>query len=579
MTTEHATWFGPVDNPLFGWLSVPDDGAASVGVVLCPPMTEEARATHRTFRILAERLAERGMLTLRFDYHATGDSSGQLDDPGLVQQWLGDIRAAATVLRKAGAESIALVGMRLGATLAGNAAAHVGATRLVLWDPCASGSTFLRESSALHSVRTDPTARALDEPPDGAVDTPGFRFEPGLVADLRSLDLSGLRSATSHPRHTLVLTRSDRPTSPKLGRWLSFAGVEWMHAVGQDLLLDTLPSAAAVPVVAIERIADWLSSWGAPVRQQLSLRVNGHAMLEGPGGVAITEQVARFGKVGLFGMITAPVGDAGNLPTTPWVLFLNVASEHHVGPSRQWVELARAWAALGYRCVRLDQSGIGDSPTHPGQATGVTFAREWLDDVPAVVDELRRDGSQVVVVGLCSGAYSAMETAMATDLAAIMAVNVRLSTPLMSKGTSLYDRRRRVAKPPVRPLGALARRHRKVAGGIWRIYRQFAVWHAPVFGLMRVLHRGTEVVAVSNAADAREFREVMVPAILLGRRLRRHPRFRMTLRPEVDHSLLTQRGQATVRRAFTEFLTQRFPAKARKPAMAPDAQPETVSAR
>ncbi len=51
----------------------------------------------------------------------------------------------------------------------------------------------------------------------------------------------------------------------------------------------------------------------------------------------------------------------------PWVVLVNVAAEHHIGPGRRWVEWARRWAALGYRVVRIDQSGVGDSPTPAGR--------------------------------------------------------------------------------------------------------------------------------------------------------------------------------------------------------------------
>ena len=74
--TARATWFGPEEGPLFGWLHWPDDGTARAGVVVCPPSGYEAVCAHRTLRVVAERLAERGFAVLRFDYDGTGDSAG-----------------------------------------------------------------------------------------------------------------------------------------------------------------------------------------------------------------------------------------------------------------------------------------------------------------------------------------------------------------------------------------------------------------------------------------------------------------------------------------------------------------------
>ena len=82
---EHTqVWFGPESRPLYGWVARPAGGVARGGAILCPPMGEEGRAAHRTFRRLAEELADAGIVALRFDYDGTGDSAGLQDDPDRV---------------------------------------------------------------------------------------------------------------------------------------------------------------------------------------------------------------------------------------------------------------------------------------------------------------------------------------------------------------------------------------------------------------------------------------------------------------------------------------------------------------
>ena len=93
---ERPLWFGPADRRRFGWLSLPADGTATLGVVLCPPMGEEARSAHRTFRTLGAALAERGAVALKVDYDGTGDSVGAQDDPDRVAAWQQSIRDAIT---------------------------------------------------------------------------------------------------------------------------------------------------------------------------------------------------------------------------------------------------------------------------------------------------------------------------------------------------------------------------------------------------------------------------------------------------------------------------------------------------
>ena len=114
-------WFGPADRPLFGWLHLPEE--ASAGVVLCRPIGLEALSACRAYRCLAERLAAKGVVALQFDYTGTGDSAGDPADVVSVGTWLSDIAAAIDCVRRTGVARVGLIGLRLGATLAANAAA------------------------------------------------------------------------------------------------------------------------------------------------------------------------------------------------------------------------------------------------------------------------------------------------------------------------------------------------------------------------------------------------------------------------------------------------------------------------
>ena len=118
-TVHTQVWFGPEERPLYGWVSTPAGGLVRGGAILCPPMGEEGRSAHRTFRRLAETLADHGIVALRFDYDGTGDSAGLQDDPDRVASWLASVEAARQHLLDLGAPDVSAVGMRLGATLAG----------------------------------------------------------------------------------------------------------------------------------------------------------------------------------------------------------------------------------------------------------------------------------------------------------------------------------------------------------------------------------------------------------------------------------------------------------------------------
>ena len=82
---------------------------------------------------------------MRFDYHGTGDSSGNIGE-GQFDIWCDDIAVAAgKLLEISGVRDLTVVGVRLGAALAVEALAshEIRAKGLVLWDPVVSGGEYL----------------------------------------------------------------------------------------------------------------------------------------------------------------------------------------------------------------------------------------------------------------------------------------------------------------------------------------------------------------------------------------------------------------------------------------------------
>jgi hypothetical protein len=113
----------------------------------------------------------------------------------------------------------------------------------------------------------------------------------------------------------------------------------------------------------------------------------------------------------LTGVLTEPVG--GTL-STRGILLLNSGSVHCIGPNRLWVRLARDWATRGLTVLRLDLSGIGDSPPRTGHSENVVYSKAAGDDVAAAVrymqEELRVGDCQLL--GLCSGAFHGFKAAV-----------------------------------------------------------------------------------------------------------------------------------------------------------------------
>jgi uncharacterized protein len=143
----------------------------SRAVLLCNPGPQEYRQCHYALKLLADRLAARGVHVLRFDYLATGDSAGETRS-GSIAQWTDDIVDAAVELRElSGVSRLALVGIRLGAALATRAVARgVRVHELVLWDPVIQGARYLAQLDHVHELlRLDRAYPISDQQEAGAL--------------------------------------------------------------------------------------------------------------------------------------------------------------------------------------------------------------------------------------------------------------------------------------------------------------------------------------------------------------------------------------------------------------------------
>jgi alpha-beta hydrolase superfamily lysophospholipase len=568
-TTHTQVWFGPEERPLFGWVSYPADGQVRGGVVVCPPFGDEARAAHRTVRRLAEDLAAAGFAALRFDYDGSGDSAGLLDDPDRVPRWLQSVGHARGYLHDLGVTSVSAVGMRLGATLAAvQAADSEPFDTLVCWDPCLSGRTFLRESEALYRLGDRPAPGPEVADPD-LRHTPGYHYDGATAKALAALHLGKLPDDVRLAERALLLTRDDRPVSRDVVLTLErgTGHVDTATASDQVALLDVPPEESSVPEEALRDVVAWLTAEAGdrPTEPMKSPEPERAAVVPSrrDGSTSVRERVVRLGPAGLVGIVAEPLdlAERSAAGPVPWVVLVNVAAEHHIGPGRCWVEWSRGWAAAGYRVVRLDQSGVGDSPTPTGRPDDLAFAPEWIDDMRGVVTDLAAEGGKVGIVGLCSGSYSALEVALWEHVDAVFAINPRLTIFQAAKGTHAYTPRRRAAFVPYAPVAALGVRRRLLAGGIWRIWRELAIWYAPLLVLWRVLRRGTALEVVACHDDAQHFTEVYALRPLL-KWMRRDKRFRFTADDRVDHSLHSMLAQRIGREQATVFLSRHLPLNA-----------------
>jgi hypothetical protein len=197
---------------------------------------------------------------------------------------------------------------------------------------------------------------------------------------------------------------------------------------------------------------------------------------------ALTERPIFFGSEGmLFGIVTEP--DQGEIRRRA-VILLNAGADHHTGPSRINVSVARRWARSGYFVLRMDLAGLGDSGTRAGSPEDEVFPSAALDDIRAGIEILRtRYGIRdITLAGLCSGAYHALRAAVAgVPAGRILMVNPQ--NFFWKKGTMLEDLQ--MAEVIVNP-GVY--RQRVFSGAAWKklLSGQVNVWRI----VQIYVHRG-----------------------------------------------------------------------------------------
>ena len=416
-------YLGDGDRPLFGWYHVAESVPRREGVVvICNPMGYEAVHGHRSLRHLADALARAGIPALRFDWHGCGDSPGTETDPGRWPRWQDDVQAAIAAAQSlSGSARVGLLGVRLGATLAAMAATQRDVDALVLWNACASGRRYVREMQAL-DLAAGGGARRVSAPLEPA----GFLMSGETQEALKAVQLT--RQALRVRGRVLLVARDDLiGEEDALREHLLTLGIatDAIACAGYaDMMAE--PVHTVVPRQALDTIVPWFVG-------QTGLRAAAPPVLAAPVGAAaaafahtaidgttlrVTERLCALGAQGqLFGIHTRPADAqaAAAAAQRPMVVLFNSGTVHHVGPNRLYVMLARELAALGYASVRCDLEGLGDSVQRGAGRENHPYPDSAVPDARQVLESLQQGFgvSEFVLMGLCSGSYTAFQMALA----------------------------------------------------------------------------------------------------------------------------------------------------------------------
>ena len=572
MSLGTPMYFGPKDRARFGLVHWPA-GHVQGGAVVCPPLGYEDVCAHTALRRLAERLAGRGVVTMRLDYDGTGNSIGDETDADRVAAWSTSIDDAVEQLERWGVGSLTLIGLRFGATLAAEAVSRHDAVRAtVLWDPVRSGRRYgraLRMLSAPDQGRDDevpsgnggPAGAELGVLRAQGVSVAGVWFGADTMA---AIDATVLRPETLRVPSLVVLrTGHDRETNHWIGPGDPALGTSVLDVrvrSGMAELIDADAELAIVPETLIDEICDWVAA--RPVATD-----NGHtATATFPSDLrtstvevlnpetSVRHELRRFGAARLFGVDTVRDGSESR----HCLITLNNGVARSIGPGGAWVELARPAAAQGWRVVRLDISGLGESPARVGAAENNSYPITTADDVGSVIAALREDGVEsFVLVGLCSGALLSFDAALDhPEIEAIVSINGRFDAVFSDRRA---DRHRRAGGYTSPVLGTPLRKtpllpyFEKVPFWAWASLARAGLVASPVQALETALGQGVRVAMVFGP-DEWGLRALRQRGGKRFRKIQENPMTTVVEIPGLDHSMFDPTSRTEVMGFLLRYL-------------------------
>ena len=584
--TQLATWFGPTEAPLLGFIHVPTSGIAREAVVLCSPIGKEHIDTYRGIRLLADELASRGIVAFRFDYEGVGDSSGNEDAPDSMNRWRSSIVSAVDFVRQCGAQSVSIVGLRLGALLAASALEDCGAVNsVILWDPVTNGRKFIREQRAFYSISVGD-----DDPTDPRVSIMGGALAPECADQLTNTQLK--YPFPGNPQ-TLLAVRSSMTDSVAITKLTTELQPDVLVLENHEAFTSPPSFYVDIPYRHIDEIAEWIDRNAPTAMHTVSPTIELTARVAvTPTGGDVYESLERVGADQLFAIRTHPATSdkhtSIDVPTTSFgkpergMVFFTTAIEHRIGPGRSWVHIARDAAEHSVTSLRFDRRGVGDTGHIDANNPTSVYSRSSDEDALTAVTALGAAPENVILAGLCSGGWTAASVALTLGARSTILVNTILwstrrkrsltdavlpESPKITSGTD-------TTKPPLRAV-IKAQLQSRLPYFAWKLLGHRGITQVPEVLLDALHSRGVPTKVILSPADAEWFRQQRGDEGI-ARMTRRGYAFDAVMAEVGDHPSYHRDLRSIIRRESMSVVAKQFGSAALQPSYSPPPKRSTV---
>ena len=251
-------FFSAGGDPLYACHHFPSISIARTdALLLCNSVLHEYERTHRALRQIAIQAARRGVHAMRFDYFGTGDSAGDCSEVSFAR-WRRDVSAALDeCLRISTARRASVFGIRLGATLALEAAAaRDDVDTLILYAPIFDSGALVREWRRLAQASAARPGELESDDERSATEIQGFPLTIALQEEL--LALVPTRPNPSLRRVLVLATGTDVAAHDFVPRLQEYGAEVTLEHPAEASIWQHDPMEAMVPFKLLRRIVAWL---------------------------------------------------------------------------------------------------------------------------------------------------------------------------------------------------------------------------------------------------------------------------------------------------------------------------------
>lgn len=404
--SQQSFWLGEEGGATFVHLHSPRDQICTrgTGVIVVPSLGHEYTHGYRALRAFASAAAAAGFSVVRLDLRGTGNST---ESSGFgVDTWLEDIdRAREYLLKTIGLEGVVLVGVRASAFLVLESCRTEEG--IILWNPCSSGRSFMRELRVLEKIGASATVQPV-------LESGGLVFDEPLRQSVEGMKIPDMPSRIGN---VLLVEKVGSQADSTLSNLLRQRATSLQNAMSDEFATAFRePHNTHIPLKFIATAVQWLSTkYPDP---------NGSRTFSSATPVTSTvlpdvlpeviESVLRI--EGLFAILTHTANSKSI------VLISNAGSVHHVGANRLYVSLARTISAQGIDCLRYDLANLGDSVDlqvrfesggiDPTPDANTPYPDTAGQDIETMICWAKKQGyTRILIAGLCAGAYVAFDMA------------------------------------------------------------------------------------------------------------------------------------------------------------------------